>query len=325
VSSGLENGIVLATGSVAFDYILTFKGRFRDHIMPDQVHILNLSFLVEQFEKRRGGVAANYAYTLRLLGHPAAILATAGSDAEAYQRWLEELGIDCSGLHLLAGETTATGFTTTDLDHNQITGYYGGAMNRAVEFGLADSGVRPAAVIVGPNGPSGMARLVGECREAGVPFVFDPAHQLPHMSKEDLEEGCRGAWILIGNDYELELIRQRSGRDVEGLLELASMVVTTLGREGSRIETADGRVDVPAARARQEVDPTGAGDAYRAGLVAGLLRGLGSAEAGRVASLAAAYVVEQAGTMEHSYSLAEFGERYSSAFGAPLPAAFAAS
>jgi adenosine kinase len=316
---------VLATGSVAFDYILTFKGRFRDHIMPDQVHILNLSFLVDRFERRRGGVAANYAYTLALLGHPCAILATAGADAAEYRAWLEGLGIECSGLKLLEGETTATGFTTTDLDDNQITGYYGGAMNRAGEVGLADTAVKPAAVIVGPNGPAGMTRLVRECRDAGIRFVFDPAHQLPHMSKEDLEEGCRGAWILIGNDYELELIQQRTGRDVKRLLELSEMVVTTLGREGSRIESAAGRVVIPPATARQEVDPTGAGDAYRSGLVAALLRGAAPADAGRVASLASAYVVEQAGTIEHHYSMAEFGERYRSAFGAPLPDAFAAS
>jgi adenosine kinase len=316
---------VLATGSVAFDYILTFKGRFRDHIMPDQVHILNLSFLVDHFERRRGGVAANYAYNLALLGHPSAILATAGADASEYRAWLESLGIECSGLKLLEGETTATGFTTTDLDDNQITGYYGGAMNRAGEVGLADTETRPAAVIVGPNGPAGMTRLVRECRDSGIPFVFDPAHQLPHMSKEDLLEGCRGAWILIGNDYELELIQQRTGQAVEQLLKLSQLVVTTLGREGSRIESAEGRVVIPPAPARQEVDPTGAGDAYRSGLVAALLRGATPAEAGRVASLASAYVVEQAGTIEHHYSMAEFAERYRSAFDAPLPEAFAAS
>jgi adenosine kinase len=321
----VTSGTVLATGSVAFDYILTFNGRFRDHIMPDQVHILNLSFLVDRFERRRGGVAANYAYTLALLGQPSAILATAGADAAEYRRWLEELGVECSGLKLMKGETTATGFTTTDLDDNQITGYYGGAMNRAGEVGLADTSAKPAAVIVGPNGPAGMARLVRECREAHLPFVYDPAHQLPHMSKEDLEEGCRGAWILIGNDYELELIRQRTGRGVEQLLELASMVVTTLGRQGSRIESADGRVDIPPAPARHEVDPTGAGDAYRSGLVAALLRGVPAAEAGRIASVASAYVVEQGGTIEHRYTLAEFADRYRSAFGAALPEAFAAS
>jgi adenosine kinase len=316
---------VLATGSVAYDNILTFNGRFRDHIMPDQVHILNLSFLVERFQRRRGGVAANYAYNLALLGHPSAILATAGEDGAPYKEWLEGLGIECSGLKLMDGETTAMGFTTTDLDDNQITGYYGGAMNRAGEVGLADTDVTPAAVIVGPNGPAGMFRLVRECREAGIPFVFDPAHQLPHMSAEDLVEGCRGAWILIGNDYELELIRQRSGLSLARLCDLAEMVVTTLGREGSRVTTAGGSLEVPAAPARQEVDPTGAGDAYRSGFVAGLLRGLDAAEAGRVASLAACYVVEQQGTIEHVFTIAEFADRYRAAFGAALPEALAAS
>src|SRR6202165_1558620 len=154
-SSAVPYGIVLATGSVAFDYILTFNGRFRDHIMPDQVHILNLSFLVDRFERRRGGVGAKYASTLALLGQPSAILATAGADAAEYRGWLEGLGVECSGLKLLEGETTATGFTTTDLDDNQITGYYGGAMNRAGEGGLADTAVTPAAGIVGANGPGG--------------------------------------------------------------------------------------------------------------------------------------------------------------------------
>ncbi len=316
---------VLATGSIAFDYILTFNGKFRDHILPDQKHILNLSFLVEQFERRRGGVAANYAYNLALLGQPCGILGTAGSDGVEYRRWLEEKGVDCSGMRIMEGEVSATGFTTTDLDHNQITGYYGGAMNRAAELGLADSGLDPAVVIVGPNAPAAMFRLVGECRERGKRFVFDPAHQLPHFSREDLEEGCRGAWLVIGNDYELELIRERTGWAIADLLELSEMVVTTLGRDGSRIDIRGRTMTIPAAPAQREVDPTGAGDAYRSGLVAGLLRGLEPEEAGRVASLTASYVVEQAGTIEHSFTMADFADRYERAFGTRLPASFAAS
>ncbi len=316
---------VLATGSIAFDYILTFKGRFRDHILPDQAHILNLSFLVDQFERRRGGVAANYAYNLALLGQPCGILGTAGGDGRDYREWLELKGIDCSGLRILPEEVSATGFTTTDLDHNQITGYYGGAMSRAGEVGLADTELKPAAVIIGPNAPAAMFRLVRECREASVRFVFDPAHQLPHLSAEDLEEGCRGAWMVIGNDYELELIRQRTGWQVKDLLGLSGMVVTTLGRDGSRINLPGRTITIPAAAARLEVDPTGAGDAYRSGLVAGLLRGLEPEDAGRIASLTASYVVEQAGTIEHSFTMAEFAERYLVAFGRRLPAAFAAS
>lgn len=301
---------VVTTGSIAYDFIFTFKGHFGDQIVPDKTHIINLSFLVDSMAKRHGGVAANYAYTLALLGHPAAMLATAGEDAGEYRDWLESLGIDCRGLRLLPGELTATGFTTTDLNDNQITGYYGGAMLRAGILGLADTAPDPEAVIIGPNAPEAMFRLVRECREAGVPWVFDPAHQLPLLSAADLEEGARGAWIVIGNDYELGLIEQRTGRDEAGLLQLAEMVVTTLGREGSRIATRDGEFVIPPSPARREVDPVGAGDAYRAGLVHGLLTGLGVEVAGRIASVAATYVVEQTGTVEHRYTRDEFAERF---------------
>ena len=301
--------MVLCTGSIAYDYILTFKGRFKDHILLDKTHILNLSFLVDDLQKRRGGVAGNYAYNLSLLGYPAAVLATAGQDATEYRNWLEAQGVDCRGLRLLDGEISATGFTTTDLDDNQLTGYYGGAMWRAGMLGLEDGPPDLDAVIIGPNDPGAMRRLVGECRDRRVPFVFDPAHQLPHMDGKDLTDGIHGAWIVIGNDYELQLIHDRTGRDMDGLLDLAEMVVTTLGRIGSRITTREGSVDIPSAPAVREADPTGAGDAYRAGLVAGLLRGMDLPSAGRIASLAATYAVEQVGTIEHRYTREEFGAR----------------
>jgi adenosine kinase len=313
---------VVCTGSIAYDYILSFKGRFKDHILADKTHILNLSFLVDDLRKHRGGVAGNYAYNLTLLGYPAAVLATAGTDAAEYREWLVARGVDCQALRLLDGEITATGFTTTDLDDNQLTGYYGGAMGRAAMLGLDDATPGAEALIVGPNDPAAMIRLVKECRERGLPFVFDPAHQLPRLSAEDVAEGSRGAWILIGNDYELELIMQRTGNSMDRLVELAEIVVTTLGRDGSRIATRKGTVDIPPAPATLESDPTGAGDAYRAGLVAGLLRGLELEEAGRVASLAATYVVEQVGTVEHAYTFAEFSQRYRAAFGVSLADAF---
>src|SRR5579872_5126473 len=265
--------MVLCTGSIAYDYILTFKGRFKDHILLDKTHILNLSFLVDDLQKRRGGVAGNYAYNLRLLGHPAAVLATAGTDAAEYRDWLVSLGVDCRGLLLLDGELSATGFTTTDMDDNQLTGYYGGAMWRAAVLGLDDGPPDVDAVIIGPNDPGAMKRLVVESRDRGVPFVFDPAHQLPMMAGEDVTDSARGAWIVIGNDYELELIQERTRRDMKGLLDLSEMVVTTLGRHGSRITTRETTVEIPSAEPEREADPTGAGDAYRSGLVAGLLRG----------------------------------------------------
>jgi len=310
---------VVCTGSIAFDYILSFKGRFKDHILLDKTHMLNLSFLVDNLKKRRGGVAGNYAYNLALLGYPSAVLATAGSDAVEYRAWLEKLGVDCRGLRLLDDEISATGFTTTDLDDNQITGYYGGAMNRAGSLGLEDTVSEPEAVIIGPNAPEEMRRLVRECREGGVPWVFDPAHQLPHLSGDDLIDGSRGAWVLIGNDYELEMVQHRTGCTMEELKQLSELVVITLGREGSRIESRTASHTIAPAPARAEVDPTGAGDAYRSGLVAGLLRGLDVPAAGAVASLAATYAVEQVGTIEHGYSHEEFGERFKEAFGVPLP------
>lgn len=314
--------MVLCTGSIAYDYILTFKGRFKDHILLDKTHILNLSFLVDDLQKRRGGVAGNYAYNLCLLGHPAAVLATAGTDAAEYRDWLLSQGVDCTGLRLLEGELSATGFTTTDLDGNQLTGYYGGAMWRAARLGLDDAPAGVDAVIIGPNDPGAMKRLVGECRDRRVPFVFDPAHQLPMMAGDDVTESATGAWIVIGNDYELELIQERTRRDMRGLLELSEMVVTTLGRNGSRITTRDATVEIPAAPAEREVDPTGAGDAYRAGLVAGLLRGLDLHAAGRVASLAATYAVEHVGTIEHRYTPEAFRSRHEDAFGHEIPSKF---
>jgi adenosine kinase len=313
---------VVCTGSIAYDYILSFKGHFKEHILLDKTHILNLSFLVDDLQKRRGGVAGNYAYNLALLGYPAAVLATAGTDATEYRDWLVTRGIDCRGLRLLEGELSATGFTTTDLDDNQLTGYYGGAMWRAAMLGLDDGPPDVEAVIIGPNDPGAMKRLVHECRERNIRFVFDPAHQLPMMSGEDVIDSARGAWMVIGNDYELELIQQRSGLDMIGLLELAEIVVTTLGRQGSRIATRLQAVDIPAAPPVREADPTGAGDAFRAGLVAGLLRGLELGAAGRVASLAATYAVEQVGTIEHHYTRGEFALRYQDAFGAELPGKF---
>jgi len=306
---------VVASGSIAFDYIFTYQGRFRDHIVPDKAHVLNLSFLVDSMRRRRGGVATNYAYTLALLGHPAAVLATVGEDGADFREWLGGLGVDCRGLRVLPGEHTASGYTVHDLDDNAIWMYYGGAMAHAAQLGLADTVPDPEAVIVGPNAPEAMFRLVRECREAGVRWVFDPSHQLPHMTADDLEEGCRGAWIVIGNDYEMELVRQRTGRGPERLLELAEIVVTTHGREGSRIATRDGEFRIPAAPARREVDPVGAGDAYRGGLVFGLLRDLGPERAGRIAAVAAAYVIEEAGTVEHRYTREEFAARYREAFG----------
>jgi adenosine kinase len=309
---------VVATGSIAFDYIIRFQGHFADHFLAGKVEKLNLSFLVDRMEKRRGGVAANYAYSMALLGQPAAILATAGEDAADYRAWLEGLGVDCRGMRLLPGELSATGFTTVDLDANQLTGYYGGAMIRAAELHLGDTVPDPGAVIIGPNAPDAMQQLVRECREAGVRWVYDPSHQLPHLDAATLVDNARGAWILIGNEYEIGLIEQRTERDTEGLLELAEIVVTTLGKDGADIAARGRRVHIPAAPISGAEDPVGAGDAFRAGLVHGLLTGRSLEEAGRIGALAGAYVVEHTGASTHHYTREEFDTRYRRAFESPL-------
>ena len=306
---------VVASGSVAFDYILTYRGRFSDHIVPERADSVNLSFLVDSMERRRGGVASNYAYNLALLGRPVAVLATVGPDALEYRSWLEDRGVDCRGLVVLADEHTATGFTTTDMAGNQITGYYGGAMLRAGEIGLDATVPDPEAVIIGPNAPAAMSRLAAECRERHLKWVYDPAHQLPHLSPEELRAGTEGAWILIGAEYELELIRRATGLDDASLAQLAEFVVTTHGRRGSEIRRGDQVFQIPACPAQVEVDPVGAGDAYRAGLVHGLLMALDPEVAGRMGAVAGAYAVEQTGTVEHVFDEASFKRRYALAFG----------
>lgn len=309
---------VVSTGSIAFDYIIRFQGHFAEHFLVSKKETLNLSFLVDRMEKRRGGVAANYAYTMALLGQPSAILATAGDDAAEYRAWLEGLGIDCRGMRLLDGELSATGFTTVDLDGNQLTGYYGGAMIRAAELHVSDTVPDPGALLVGPNAPDAMEQLVRECREAGVRFVYHPAHQLPHLDAASLVENARGAWMLIGNDYEIGLIQERTGLDLAGLLQLVEMVVTTLGKDGSEIATRERTVRIPAAPVSRVEDPVGAGDAFLGGLVHGLLAGRSLEEAGRVAALAGAYAVEVVGAMPRHYTRQEFEERYRRSFQAAL-------
>jgi adenosine kinase len=222
-------------------------------------------------------------------------------------------------LRIFAEEHTTTGFTITDTDDNQITGYYAGAMSKSAVLGLRDTVDSPAAVIIGPNDRAAMLRLVRECREAGVRWVFDPSHQLPQLSGDDLEEGFSGAWIAIGNDYELEVIRQRTGRDAERLLELAEIVVTTYGRNGSEVRRRGGAHRVAAAPAAREVDPVGAGDAYRAGLIHALLHGASLEQAAQVASVAASFTVEQTGTVEHRFTREEFARRYEESYPESYP------
>lgn len=307
---------ILVTGSIAYDYIMVFPGRFRDHILPDKVHVLSVSFLVDSMKRLRGGTAPNIAYNLALLGERPTVVGTVGEDFAEYQAWLEEHGIDTSGILPVPGVFTASCFINTDLDDNQITAFYSGAMMHAHTVSLQPfSNGRPAYAIIAPNDPQAMERYAHECRELGIPYMYDPSMQAPRMSGEELLNGVRGAQVLIGNDYEFSMMAEKIGCSEPELRDLAPITVVTKGEYGSTIYANGETIEIPAARAHKVVDPTGAGDAYRAGLLKGLIHKVPLEVAGRIASLTACYAVEQMGTQEHCYTKQEFVERYRLNFG----------
>jgi adenosine kinase len=314
-------GRIAVTGSVAFDTIMVFPGRFSDHILPDKTHFINVSFLVNRLERRRGGTAANIAYTLALLGERPLLCAAVGADFTEYGAALSRAGVDTSAALGCDDVATASCFITTDHDDNQITAFFPGAMARGADIDLrAYEDVED--VVVAPDSPDGMAAHIAQSREMGVRLVFAPAQQIPAISDTTLRAGLDAAWLVVGNDYELELVRNRTGLAVEAIAEHA-IVALTKGARGSQIHQGADRVDVPAVPAEAVVDPTGAGDAYIAGLLAGLRRGLDLEGAGRMAALAATYAVEQHGPQAHRFTVAEYRARHRQVFGAEPVAALA--
>lgn len=312
---------IAVTGSVAFDHIMNFPGRFKDHILPDKLHILNVSFLVQGLQRLRGGCAANVAYALALHGVRPRLIAAVGSDFADYGRWLEERGVDLAGTHVHEDLLTASCFITTDLDNNQITGFYPGAMARAADALVGGlPGAQPALAIVSPNDPAAMKAYPEECRRLGVPFIYDPGQQVIALDGAALSAGLAGARALVVNDYELAIVQEKAGLDMEGLLERCEAVVVTLGEHGSRIHPRGGDVvEVPVAPVTGVVDPTGAGDAYRGGLIKGLVSGAGWETSGRLGALTASYCVESKGTSSYGFDRAAFAVRYEAAFGRALP------
>jgi adenosine kinase len=313
---------IVVTGSLAYDYIMNFPGYFKDHILPDKVHMLSVSFLVDSMRRMRGGVAGNIAYTLALLGERPLVVATAGQDFGEYRAWMERQGIDASGIALIEDEFTASCFINTDMANNQIVAFYTGAMAHAKELSLKDLGLGAGdLVIISPTDPLAMSRYAEECRQHGIPFLFDPGKQTPRLDGEQILVGLTGASVLVGNDYEFAMMAQKTGRSEAELIAAAPLAVVTRGEQGSTFYTSatNGQgIRIPAAPIAGVVDPTGAGDAYLGGLVFGLARGFPLEVTGRVASLAAAYAIEQRGCQEHHYTPAEFAERYAAAFG-PSP------
>lgn len=310
---------VVVTGSVAFDYLMTFSDRFLDVLVPDRMHRLSVSFRVDAMRRVRGGCAPNIAYSLARLGADAVIMATAGSDAREYRDWLAEAGVDVSLLRIHDDIFTASFFVTTDRDQNQVGTFYSGAMDRARD--LSFDAVDPAAVamaIIAPNDPQAMARYARECRALRIPFMYDPSQQVAQLGGEDLLAGLEGAAIFIGNEYEFGVIEKKTELAEAELRARVPVLIVTRGSEGSTIAVRDGAqtITVPPARVEAtEVDPTGVGDAYRAGLLAAQLAGLPWDVAGRVGSIAAVYALETIGPQPQPYTLAEFRARYQANFG----------
>ncbi|MEI7555765.1 carbohydrate kinase family protein [Candidatus Chlorohelix sp.] len=309
---------IIVTGSIAYDHIMDFPGFFKDHILPEKIHILNVSFLVSSLKKMHGGCAPNISYTLALLGERSSILGTVGHDFQAYRAALEEVGVDTSLVKVIQDKVTASCFITTDKSGSQITGFYPGAMEHASEVRIEDANPQDIEIcIVSPDDPRAMIEHVHECQQLKVPYIYDIGWQVIAFDGGALLDGVNGAKLVIGNDYELEILREKTGLTPEKMLETSEYVVITKGSEGSTIYSRSGIAQIPPIPAKVVLDPTGAGDAFRGGLLKGLRRGYDLDQMGRVAALAATFCVESSGTQGQKYTMTEFESRYHEYFGTP--------
>jgi adenosine kinase len=314
---------VIVTGSIAYDYIMSFPGEFSEHILQDKMDILSVSFLVDSLRRERGGCAANIAYNLALLGERPTVMATVGPDFGADRARLERAGVDTSLIHTVEEELTSSFFVSTDRKNCQIASFYVGAMGAAGRLSFHDR--RPDGLelaIIAPNAPDAMDKYVRECQALGVPYIYDPSQQIVRLTGEALVAGITGSRLLVANEYEFELIKEKTGLDVADMLDLTAGLIITRGEHGSIIRAAGTVHTIPAVLTDRAVDPTGVGDAYRAGVIFGLLHGLDWPVTGRVGSLAATFALESLGTQEHAYSPEAFLARYVASFG-ERPAALA--
>jgi adenosine kinase len=305
---------ILVTGSIAYDTIMVFPDRFRNHLLPDQLHILNVCFLTPEMRREYGGTAGNIGYNLRLLGDQPLVMATVGEDIDPYLARLRKLGIETEHLRRIPGQFTAQGFITTDLDNNQITNFHPGAMNFSHENHVTRSlGARLA--IIGPDGKQGMQQHARECAEHGVPFLFDPGQGLPMFSGAELEEFLRLADYVAVNDYEGKLLEEKTGRKLEDIGRRVKALVYTQGAHGSVVFAAGQRHDIPCVEADSVVDPTGCGDAYRAGLLYGILHGWDWPSAGKLGAVMGAIKIAHRGGQNHHAPREEIQTRFKRAFG----------
>lgn len=298
----------LICGSFAYDTIMVFPGRFKDEILPDKVHILNVSFLVPQLRREFGGTAGNIAYGLHLLGGKALPMGTVGHDADRYLAWMDQHKIDRSYVKVMADAYTAQAYITTDLDDNQITAFHPGAMSQAHTQDVVQKGIKIGTV--SPDGRDGMLQHARQFAEAGIPFIFDPGQGLPMFNGDELKAFIEQAQYLAVNDYECEMLMERTGWTQAQIADRLDALIVTRGGKGSNIY-AKGKVhEIPCAHAVALADPTGCGDAFRAGLLYGLLNGLDWETTGRVASLMGAYNIERPGTQNYSFTKANFRARF---------------
>lgn len=306
---------IVVTGSIAFDYLMRFPGDFLEHVKPGRLQKLSLSFLVDEMVRQRGGCAPNIAFSLALLDERPLIMGTAGLDFGDYRLWLEDHGVDTSGIEIVSEVFTASFFATTDQNQNQIASFYAGAMAHAHTLSFHDLDEPVDLTIIAPNDPRAMDVYVEECKALDIPYIYDPSQQVVRSSPESLREGVVGADILVVNDYEYELLKDRVDMTDDEIREaVRRAVIVTLGDEGAMIWT-DEKIQVPAVPPRRILDPTGVGDAFRSGLIKGLALGLPWDACGRIGTLAATYVLETKGPQAHSYTLPEFVARYRSVFG----------
>lgn len=306
---------IILAGSIAYDYLMKFPGRFAEHILPEKLNSISLSFLVESMIRLRGGIAPNIAYNLALLGGTSRLLAAVGEDFEEYRAWLHRHGIDTSLVRVVPGVNTASFFANTDRDNNQIASFYPGAMSFAAELSLYDlDGSHPDLVVISPNEPLAMRRCVQECQELFIPYFYDPSQQIIRMEAEDLRMGVEGARALFVNDYEYSLIQKATGMSQKDILDHVQFLVVTLGELGTVIHCSESSLEIPAVPAEKIVDPTGVGDAFRGGFLYGYSRGWDLALCGRLGALSATYCLESNGPQGHFYTPIEYVTRFRAHF-----------
>jgi adenosine kinase len=300
---------IVVSGSLAYDRIMDFPGRFSDHILPEKIHVLNVCFQVNSMKEKFGGTAGNIAYALTLMGEKPAISAAIGHDYRRYFDWLTKNGISTEKVRIIEDEFTAGAYITTDRADNQITGFNPGAMKYPSALDFDRLNPKETLVIVSPGNLEDMVNYPAACRARGIDFIFDPGQSLPMLDAGDLVRALEGCRILISNDYELDLIMSKTGMNKTALLGRAGAIIVTLGAQGSQVTTPAGEIDIPAVKPRKVEDPTGAGDAYRGGLISGLVRGKDLESSARMGSVCASFAVESYGTQEYSFTPGEFNER----------------